>query len=185
MGSCLLKGGHSLFIHRAQEEDAADLLSFLQKAACESDTLLTAPGEFSFTVEQEREFLRAAAESEKDMYLCGRIEGQLCAVASYTGGSHKRDAHTAELSVVVGKKYWNMGAGTSLLKALVEHAAQSGRFSLLHLCVREDNEGAVHTYKKLGFVSMGRLPAYFYVNDVYYDAILMCLPLTDEVKLKF
>lgn len=180
MKQWLLKNGYSLDINKAGEEDAADFLAFLQSAASESETMLTAAGEFSLTLDQEQAFLRAAAASPKDLYLCGRVNGKLCAVASYTGGGRMRNAHTAELSVVVGREWWNLGIATAMMQELIMAAKNSGRFLMLHLGVREDNHAAIKVYKSLGFAPVGSLPAYFCVNGKYYDEVLMSMNLTEQ-----
>ena len=41
--------------------------------------------------------------------------------------------------------------------------------------VKEDNLSAINLYKKFNFKEIGRYPQMFYVNQKYYDALLMNL----------
>ena len=46
---------------------------------------------------------------------------------------------------------------------------------ILDLEVKEDNLSAINLYKKFNFKEIGKYPQTFYVNQKYYDALLMNL----------
>jgi [ribosomal protein S18]-alanine N-acetyltransferase len=86
-------------------------------------------------------------------------------------------AGDAELeSVAVAEGARRQGIGASLCAAVVRWCRAEGATELL-LEVRASSAGAIGLYTKLGFVAVGRRPAYY--RDPVEDAVLMRLPLEE------
>ena len=48
---------------------------------------------------------------------------------------------------------------------------------IIQLEVRSDNTSAIHLYEKHGFQRIGTIPAYFKMENAYFDFDMMCLDL--------
>ena len=63
-----------------------------------------------------------------------------------------------------------------LLDQLIAYARKAG-IEIIMLEVRSDNAGAIHLYEKYGFRRVGLMPAYFKIENAYFDFVRMCLDL--------
>ncbi|MDL2219901.1 GNAT family N-acetyltransferase [Ruminococcaceae bacterium OttesenSCG-928-O06] len=179
MGYHLLKNGEELLVESARGQDAAEILQFLRIAAGESDYLLSTAEDFPKDVAAERAWLKNQAAQPNALALCGKLHGRVVAFANLVPPRQRRGAHTAELSLLVGKPLWGQGAGRAMMEALLRFAKDSGTLRLLHLGVRQDNTAAIALYESLGFARCGVLKGYFCVNGRYYDEVLMHLWLPE------
>lgn len=172
-----LKDGRALEIDRASPTDAATILDFLRTAVSESDNLISEPADFDIPVEQEAEWLRSMLPLKDACLLCGKVEGDVAAFASLTTPRRRRIAHTSEVSLIVGRAFWSMGAGGAMLQALIDFARGSGTLTLLHLGVRQGNTRAEKLYSRYGFQHTGCIKNFMCINGKYYDEHKMCLVL--------
>lgn len=78
------------------------------------------------------------------------------------------------LNIATASSIRGRGLGTSLMKAALEFAAESG-VALVLLEVRRSNRGAIRFYRRLGFSVTGVRPGYYADNGE--DAIEMILKL--------
>uniref|UniRef100_S0DDW2 Putative acetyltransferase n=1 Tax=termite gut metagenome TaxID=433724 RepID=S0DDW2_9ZZZZ len=172
-----LHGGGILMLAPSAPRDAAEVLQFLNCAAGESDFLSARQGEFRFTVPQEEAFLRAQAQQPNCLHLTGKVQGRVMALAGLAAPWQPRIAHTAELSIVVGRAFWRQGAGRAVVGRLLDFARAGGQTKLVHLGVNARNHGAIALYRGFGFEQVGALPGYFNVDSEYIDELLMTLTL--------
>ena len=111
-------------------------------------------GFFSFLMREDTLFLVAEEKGEVLGY-CGIVavmdEGDIVKVA-------------------VAKKSQNQGIGTMLMDELIRTAADQG-VTRLFLEVRAGNPGAIHLYKKSGFVQTGIRKNYY--EELGEDALVM------------
>ena len=77
------------------------------------------------------------------------------------------------MNIVTKKSYRNQGIGTLLLENLIS-ICQNLNLSSLSLEVNEDNQTAIHLYKKLGFKEIG-IRKNYYKNK---NGIIMTLTLS-------
>ena len=86
-------------------------------------------------------------------------------------------AHKAMLwGVYVHPAHRRGGLARRLLDAACAHARAQGALQI-HLAVNADNLRALALYESLGFIAYGREPRTLCVGGVFYDEILMVLPL--------
>ena len=78
-------------------------------------------------------------------------------------------------NIAIHKDYRRMGIASKIIDKMVEKCKDTST-SLLHLEVRESNEGAINLYKKMGFVQDGFRKNYYNNKE---NAILM----TKEIKI--
>lgn len=172
-----LKDGSRLVLAPSAPADAAEVLQFLNCAAGESDFLSARQGEFRFTVPQEEAFLRAQAQQPNCLHLTGKVQGRVMALAGLAAPWQPRIAHTAELSIVVGRAFWRQGVGRAVIGRLLDFARTGCQTKLVHLGVNARNHGAIALYQSFGFQQAGVLPGYFNVDGEFIDEVLMTLTL--------
>lgn len=177
MKSVILKNGKELIIDKAKKEDAKDIIEYLNIIGGESDNLLFGSDEFSLTVEQEEEIIESRESSQTSCLMIGRINGEVASIAMLTAPMRKRIAHTSEIAISVKKKFWNTGAGTGMLKEIIDFARNTKIITVIHLGVKAENENAIKLYEKLGFEKIGLYKNFFKIDGKYYDEILMNLYL--------
>ena len=147
---------YELLIREAEPDDAAELVTFLNRVSLETDfTSLDREGILLTDAEMEL-FLDKQARSENQITLLALLNDEIAGLVNITADQRKRVRHIGDLFIVIGKKYWNNGLGSLLLEEVVEWAQASGILRRLQLTVQTRNQAAVHLYQKNGFVIEGR-----------------------------
>ncbi|UCE61348.1 MAG: GNAT family N-acetyltransferase [Phycisphaerales bacterium] len=169
-----LKDGRECVVRSVVEDDAADFCRLLPQSHRESDFLNYLPGEFDWTVEKEREFIRDQLAMPRTILLCAVVDG---AIAGFGGGmsntQHKRLSHHAEFGLAVLKEFWAQGIGRKLCEIIIDWGR---RLELRKMCLKvfADNTGAIALYEKLGFIEEGRLKDDWLRGDGSFgDSIIM------------
>ena len=135
---------YELLIREAEVEDAAELVSFLNRVSVETDfTSLDRDGILMTDTEMEL-FLDKQAHSENQITLLALLNDEIAGIVNITADQRKRVQHIGDLFIVIGKKYWNNGLGSLLLEEVVEWAQASGILRRLQLTVQTRNQAAVH-----------------------------------------
>ena len=142
-------------------EDAEQMIEYLKKIGGETDNLTFGKEGLPITVEQEKEFLRQARESKQSVHYGAWKNGQIIGHGKLSGFP-RRMSHRAEMSLAVMK---------------LIHYARQNEIEIIQLEVRSDNTGAIHLYEKHGFQRIGTIPAYFKMENAYFDFDMMCLDL--------
>ena len=156
---------YELLIREAEIEDAAALVSFLNRVSVETDfTSLDRDGILMTDTEMEL-FLDKQAHSENQITLLALLNDEIAGLVNITADQRKRVRHIGDLFIVIGKKYWNNGLGNLLLEEIVEWAQASGILRRLQLTVQTRNLAAVHLYQKYGFVIEGRQERGAYIEE--------------------
>lgn len=166
-----------LTMRQAGPDDAARVLAFLEQMAGESENVTFGPGEFGWSLAEEREFLRQSAQTPTSLYLLAEIAGDLAGTLNFSTGRRPRMRHMGEFGVAVLQAYWNLGIGRQLLAFLLEWAREGGIVRKINLRVRVDNLAAIHLYEKFGFVREGRLTREFFLHGQFVDVYMMGLQL--------
>ena len=156
---------YELLIREAEIEDAAALVSFLNRVSVETDfTSLDRDGILMTDTDMES-FLDKQAHSENQITLLALLNDEIAGLVNITADQRKRVRHIGDLFIVIGKKYWNNGLGNLLLEEIVEWAQASGILRRLQLTVQTRNLAAVHLYQKYGFVIEGRQERGAYIEE--------------------
>ena len=156
---------YELLIREAEVEDAAELVSFLNRVSVETDfTSLDRDGILMTDTEMEL-FLDKQAHSENQITLLALLNDEIAGIVNITADQRKRVRHIGDLFIVIGKKYWNNGLGSLLLEEVVEWAQASGILRRLQLTVQTRNQAAVHLYQKHGFAIEGRQERGAYIEE--------------------
>lgn len=175
-----LKDGQKLVIRTPDEGDTQGLIDLIAAVDCESKFLAREPGEFNFTPEQEREFIRNSVNSEDSIFLVAETNGRIvgnCSVGIVM--SNKRYLHRAEMGIVVIRDHWSMGIGKNLMQECINWCKKRG-IEQLELEVVTQNDRAISMYQKFGFEIYGtKKHALKYADGTYADEYFMCLFLND------
>jgi ribosomal protein S18 acetylase RimI-like enzyme len=109
------------------------------------------------------------------------VGAELVAIAGVRREPLAQVAHRAMLwGVYVHPAHRRGGLARRLLGAACAHARAQGVLQV-HLAVNAGNPRALALYESLGFIAYGREPRTLCVDGVFYDEILMALPL-DRVQ---
>jgi RimJ/RimL family protein N-acetyltransferase len=165
-------------IREARPEDAAELLEYLHRVFAEPGiNLITAPDEFSFTVEGEIQFIADMAAAANSHYLVAEHDGAIIGQLTLEGGKKRAIHHTAILGITVAKEWRGRGVGRRLIETAIAYARQSGVIQRIELQVLARNEPAIHLYRRLGFEIEGTRRRAVFRDGEYQDNLIMALLL--------
>lgn len=177
MKQTVLKDGRILSIREAREDDAEQLVDYVNLVGGESDFLTFGKDGCRYSVEEEKEFLRNLGSHPANLYLIGFVGDELACSANLVASRSGRVAHNCEFGITVKKKYWHLGAASALLSELIDFVKKNPLLEVIHLGVYANNGRAIRLYERFGFEKVGRHKRYFRIGDEYYDEILMDLDL--------
>ena len=167
-----VKNNLEVEVREATVSDASILIEYMNKAIRETANLLREPDEFNLTIEQEESFLKRVTNSENEAMILVFDKDLLIATAGIHGNGLKRVKHKVEFGISV------LGIGTVLMEAVI-NKARTLKKRKIELEVRNDNEGAIHLYEKLGFYTEGIKKDGFFVEGNYVDLRQMALFLEE------
>lgn len=110
--------------------------------------------------------------------LAAEVEGRVVGTLGLHVG-RGRQAHVANLGMMVHDSYQGQGIGSALMDAAVTLAERWLMITRIELTVFVDNEPALALYRKFGFEVEGTLRDYAFRDGRYVDAYLMAR-LRDE-----
>ncbi|GKX31104.1 N-acetyltransferase [Vallitalea longa] len=172
----VLKDGQKLIIRNVSEDDAQGLIDLLKTVDDETKFLAREPGEFCFTLEQEKEFIKGMMNADNNILFIGEIDGTIvanCSVGIVT--NNKRYLHRAAMGISVRKKYWSKGIGRLLMNECINWCKEKG-VEQLELEVVTENSRAISMYEKFGFEKYGtKKHALKYSDGTYADEYYMIL----------
>lgn len=167
-------GGIQILLRSAREEDAGQLMDYLQATAMETRYLIREPGENIPTLEQERQFIREREQDQRGFMLVA-FDGEKhignCSVSSL--GNYSRYAHRCSVAIALYQEYCGRGIGRKMMEAALSQARVLG-YEQAELEVASSNRRAIHLYESLGFCNYGTFPANMkYQDGTYEDACWM------------
>lgn len=168
----ILKNGVEAELRSAAVSDAEAVLDNFNQAHAETDFLLSYPGEKTFTVAEEADFLREKEESPDEVEIAAFIDGRIAGTAGINSVGHREKIqHRAEVGISILQEFWGLGIGRALMEACIECAENAG-YSQLELSVVADNQRAYALYEKLGFCEFGRNPRGFRSRTGEYQELV-------------
>ena len=177
----VLKDGQKFIMRTPKEGDEQGLIDLMQTVDNETKFLAREPGEFNFTLEQERVFIESSMSNTNGCFLVGELEGRI--VGSCSVGvviNNKRFLHRAVMGIVVMKDYWNIGIGKKLMQECIKWCKDKG-IEQLELEVVAENKRAISMYEKFGFEVYGtKKNALKYSDGAYADEYYMILFLSEK-----
>lgn len=170
----LLRNGQKVTIRKPQEEDAENIVNLMTIADTETLFLARNPGEFSTTVEQEKQIIEnVLADNDMEWFVAeyeNKVIGQ-CSVGLVRRNARYR--HRAEVAFVILKDYCNLGIGGKMMEECIKWCKKTG-VTQIELDVVKSNERALKMYQGFGFEIIGtRENALCYQDGTYADEYLM------------
>lgn len=155
-------------IRPPRPEDAEELWELRRMPGVFENTM----GLPSNRVSQTQEFI-AGLDVDDHQFVAVTEDGHVVGLAGLMLFSNPRKRHMASLGIYVHTDYQNQGAGTALVKALLELADNWLMLVRVELDVYTDNAKAIHLYEKLGFEREGVLRKAAIRNGRYADLMMM------------
>ena len=151
----MLRGGEEVLLREAVEEDAGAILAFIVEAAGTTDQILTCPDEFPSSVDEEAEFIRARARAPRSVLISAWDGPTAIGTLGMRGHPLRRQAHTAELGMMVAAPWRGKGLGRALMNAGIGWARGQDGLSKICLCCFHTNSTGLALYESVGFVREG------------------------------
>ena len=176
-----LKDGRTCIVRNGTEQDADGVLRNFNVTHGQTEFLTTYEDELTFTIEQEKAYLKQKAESEREIELVAEVDGTIAGTAGVSlPRSAEKTRHRAGYGISIDKAWWGIGIGRALTESAIECAKAAG-YLQMELEVVADNIRAVALYKKAGFIEYGRNPRGFRTRDGrWQENILMRLELAGK-----
>ena len=173
-----LKDGRTCVLRNGTEQDGQAVLDSFILTHAQTDYLLTRPEECSFTLEQEKEYLKGKAESGREAEILAEVDGAVVGTAGVSSvGSAEKVRHRASFGISIDRAWWGIGIGRALTDACIECARTAG-YSQLELEVVAGNARALRLYRNAGFQEYGRNPRGFRSRENgWQELVLMRLEL--------
>jgi putative acetyltransferase len=105
--------------------------------------------------------------------LVATIDGLMVGSAGLYRNKLGRREHAATIGIGLDDAFHNQGIGTALMAELINIADNWLNLRRLELTVFTDNSGAIHLYKKFGFVIEGTFAAATFRDGQFVDSHLM------------
>lgn len=170
----ILKDGRRCILKPNSPEYAGEMIEYMKKTSEETEFLLRYPDEVNFTLEKEKEILGSLLENPYAVMMLATVDGKVAGNGSVNGiGDKRKITHRCSMAIALYKEYWGRGIGQAMIGYMTELARQVG-WSQMDLEVVSENEQAIATYKKCGFIETGvRHNALRFDDGTYHDEILM------------
>ena len=169
-----LSTGESIIVRAACTDDAVAVLAHGRAVIEEDESSVTSSEEYTFTEDQERDWIRQYASDPGMLFIVAENARQVIGVLFLEAGSRQKMSHVASLHMSVNKDWRHRGVGTALLQSAIEWAHSHPVIEKLGLAVFSSNTRAIGLYRKLGFVEEGRrLREIKFASGEYVDDVLM------------
>ncbi len=177
-------------IRPAHPDDAADVIALITTTVAEPiNNLLTEPGEFALSVEQEHEFLAeqamrpnwaafvAITNASDTSSATGKAPARVIGLVTADGKQRRAIRHRASIGLSVAHDWRRHGVGRALMERVIGWARESGVITRLELEVLARNDAAIHLYQRLGFEREGVIRRALLRHGEYLDEYSMSLLL--------
>lgn len=165
----------------AHPNDALGIITLMKTTIAEPlNNLLSEPGEFTFTEEQERAFLAEQGMRPDWAAFVAVIEThspQIVGLVMANGKQRRAIRHRATVGLVVARGWRGQGIGQALMERVITWARDSGVITRLELDVLVRNETAIRLYERIGFQREGLMRNALLRNGEYLDELTMGLLL--------
>ena len=165
--------GRKLVLRNAVEDEAEMLLKYLKQVYAETPFLIQEPDEITFTIDDEKKYIKENNDSNSDLLLIGMLDGKHVGNCSLMGNHARRLKHRTSLGIVLYLEYTGLGIGRIMIEEVCKIAKENG-IEQVELEVAANNRNAISLYEKLGFEKIGTLPNNMkYADGTYTDVHFM------------
>lgn len=165
--------GRKLVLRNAVEDEAEMLLKYLKQVYAETPFLIQEPDEITFTIDDEKKYIKENNDSNSDLLLIGMLDGKHVGNCSLMGNHARRLKHRTSLGIVLYLEFTGLGIGKIMIEEVCKIAKENG-IEQVELEVAANNRNAISLYEKLGFGKVGILPNNMkYADGTYTDVHFM------------
>ncbi len=143
--------------------------------------MLLEPGERKTTLEEQRTQIEILLRQENQTIFVAEQDKHLIGYLAASGGTFKRNRHSAYLVIGILQAFTGQGIGTQLFQSLEDWAKQQ-YIHRLELTVMTHNTVGIALYKKQGFAIEGTKRHSVLINGQYVDEFYMS-KLLDQASL--
>lgn len=162
--------GRKLVLRNAEEDEAEMLLKYLKQVYAETPFLIQEPDEITFTIDDEKKYIKENNDSDSDLLLIGMLDGKHVGNCSLMGNHARRLKHRTSLGIVLYLEYTGLGIGRIMIEEVCKIAKDNG-IEQVELEVAANNINAISLYEKLGFENVGTLPNNMKYSDGTYTDV--------------
>lgn len=162
--------GRKLVLRNAKEDEAEMLLKYLKQVYAETPFLIQEPDEITFTIDDEKKYIKENNDSDSDLLLIGTLDGKHVGSCSLMGNHARRLKHRISLGIVLYLEYTGLGIGRIMIEEVCKIAKENG-IEQVELEVAANNINAISLYEKLGFENVGTLPNNMKYSDGTYTDV--------------
>lgn len=174
-------------VRPVEPDDASGVIHLITNVVAEPvNNLLTEPGEFTLTVDQERAFLAEQRQRPDWVGFVATPDADPTAIIGLVTGDGLRGRrptrrraiqHRATIGLTVAEAWRGKGIGRALMERVIEWARASEAITRLELEVLVRNAAAIRLYERLGFEREGVVRSALWRNGEYLDELVMGLLL--------
>jgi RimJ/RimL family protein N-acetyltransferase len=165
-------------VRQAGPDDAARIIAGIETVCAEGVYFVTE----RFLSDAQWEAALYQPDTVPDHLLTiAEVDGQFAGSGNlFPGPEGRKDRHVANLGIYVLKPFRGQGAGTALMRWMINWAMTIG-LRKVTLSVLATNHLAIHLYRKFGFDVEGVLRQQYRIGNDYVDSVLMARFLPDRV----
>lgn len=160
-----------MFVRKAIDKDAGKIISVIVDAE-DSGFMLFAPGERRMEEASLIKFINSINNAPKSGFFIALENEEILGYLMVKSQNLSRTSHRASLAIGVHSNSRGKGVGTTLFEYITNWARQE-HIHRLGLTVIENNEQAIHLYKKMGFEVEGVKKDSLQINDSYVNELYM------------
>lgn len=166
-----IKDSQICHIRLCEERDAEDWYDGIKGITKEGKYLLVEPDDV-YSVDKIKEKINKSVDIKNQAIIVAEVDNRVVGHLLVTRGNAFKLKHTAEFGLWIIPKFRNIGIGGKLIESCEFWAKENG-IKKLNLSVFSTNEGAIHLYKKSGFLIEGIRRNQVFLYDQYCDEVLM------------
>ena len=168
----------SIIIREANPEDAEKHIEYIKAILDEPISFLEmSKGEFTHTIDEEKEFLQSCKASKNSKFIVAEEKGKIIGSLNCIGSERVKIKHNTVLGMSVKEEYRDKGIGSKLLEYAIDWAKSTGVVKRIELHVFGTNSRAIHLYKKYGFEIEGEKQKAIKINNEYINELIMALSI--------
>lgn len=160
-----------MFVRKAIDKDVLKIISVITDAE-DSGFMLFAPGERRMEEASLSKFINSINNAPKSGFFIALENDEILGYLMIKSENLSRTSHRASIAIGVHSNSRGKGVGTTLFEYITNWAKQE-KIYRLELTVIENNEQAIHLYKKMGFEIEGVKKASLQINDSFVNELYM------------
>ncbi len=170
-----------LIVREANLSDAPALHDFFEKLFAEPlDTL--GVRDRPPPIQEEIELISKMVAEKNSCLLLAFKDRTLAGTLDLQGCPHPQKQHSAGLRMSVGDRFRDQGIGFALLEAAIRFAQSNQLLTRIELEVFQNNEAAIHLYRKAQFRVEGTKREAVQINGKFIGVLSMALLLSEFRK---